>query len=286
MSGSHDAPLTLGLWLRMAHARLAPVIGPDEAARDLRRIAMHATGLSAAQLGIGGGDVLAPAAQAAADAMLAARLAHRPLAQILGAWPFYGRSFHVTQDTLVPRPDTETLIELALERPFSRMVDLGTGSGAIAVTLLAERADALGLASDISQAALEVAARNAQRHGVAARLDLRHADWWDGLAGVFDLIVSNPPYVTQADYARLAPEITQWEPRAALTPGGDGLAAYRQILGGLGPYLAAGGRCLVEIGAEQGRDVAAIFVAAGLVDVAVHADINGKDRVVSGRRGQ
>ena len=171
----------------------------------------------------------------------------------------------------------------ALAQPFSRLVDLGTGSGAIAVTLLAERAEAHGLASDISQAALDMAARNALRHGVAGRLDLQCADWWAGIAGRFDLIVSNPPYVSAADYAGLAPEITQWEPRGALTPGGDGLSAYRQILGGMAPFLALGGRCLVEIGAEQGRDVAGLFTAAGLVDVAVHPDLNGKDRVVSGR---
>ena len=275
---------TIGAWQRAALARLAPVIGPDEAARDLRLILMRATGLSAAHLGVGSGEVLTPTAQAQAEAMLAARLTHQPLAQILGEWAFYGRSFHVSQDTLVPRPDTETLIELALAQPFSRMVDLGTGSGAIAVTLLAERADARGLASDISQAALDMAARNAHRHGVAGRLDLKCADWWAGIAGRFDLIVSNPPYVSAADYAGLAPEITQWEPRAALTTGGDGLSAYRQILGGVAPFLLAEGRCLVEIGADQGRAVAGLFTAAGLVDVAVHADINGKDRVVSGRR--
>lgn len=276
---------TLGVWQRAALAQLAPLIGVDEAARDLRLILQRATGWSAARLGVGAAEPLAPAALGLAEAMLAARLARQPLAQILGEWAFYGRDFIVTPDTLVPRPDTETLIDLALGAPFSRLIDLGTGSGAIAVTLLAERRQASGLATDISPDARDVAARNAARHGVADRLDLRCADWWAGIAGAFDLIVSNPPYVPEADYAGLAPEITEWEPRGALTPGGDGLGAYRAILDGLGPHLSAGGRCLVEIGADQGRDVAALFTAAGLVDVAVHPDINGKDRVVSGRRG-
>lgn len=275
---------TIAAWQRASHARLAAVIGGDEAARDLRLILMRATGWSAARLGISALEPLAPDVAAQADAMLAARLTHQPLAQILGQWGFYGRDFMVTRDTLVPRPDTETLVELALAAPFARLIDLGTGSGAIAVTLLAEHVMATGLASDISQAALDVAARNAARHGVGERLALHRADWWEGVSGAFDLIVSNPPYVTEAAYADLAPEITIWEPRAALTPGGDGLAAYRAISDGLGLHLAAGGRCLVEIGSDQGGDVAAIFEAAGLVDVAVHRDINGKDRVVSGRR--
>lgn len=274
---------TVAAWLRAAQARLAPVIGQDEAGRDLRLILLRATGWSAARLGISGAEPMPPEADARADAMLAARLTRQPLAQILGEWGFYGRDFIVTQDTLVPRPDTETLIELALAQPFSDLVDLGTGSGAIAVTLLAERGGARAVGCDISQGALDVAARNAARHGVAARLDLQRADWWAGVMGRFDLIVSNPPYVRESDYALLPPEITTWEPRAALTPGGDGLSAYRAILGGLGPHLVPGGRCLVEIGADQGRDVAAIFAAAGLVDIAVHPDINGKDRVVAGR---
>jgi release factor glutamine methyltransferase len=219
---------------------------------------------------------------ARADAMLARRLAREPLALILGQWGFYGRDFAVTRDTLVPRPDTETLVELALAREFARLVDLGTGSGAIAVTLLAERAGATGVATDISDAALAVAAGNADRHGVAGRLRLQRADWWDGVEGPFDLVVSNPPYVTEAEYAGLAPEITGWEPRAALTPGGDGLAAYRAIAAGLAGHLVPGGTCLLEIGAAQGEAVAAILQAAGLAQVTVHADLAGKPRVVAG----
>ncbi|MBF9059973.1 peptide chain release factor N(5)-glutamine methyltransferase, partial [Rhodobacterales bacterium HKCCSP123] len=219
---------------------------------------------------------------AGAEAALGRRLAREPLAQILGAWEFHGRSFKVTRDTLVPRPDTETLVDLALARPFDRLIDLGTGTGAIAVTLLAERGGAGGVASDISGAALAVAAGNAAGHGVGGRLQLIEADWWDGVDGAFDLVVSNPPYVTEAEYAALAPEVTEWEPRGALTPGGDGLSAYRAILAGLRAHLVPGGRCLVEIGAGQGDAVAALFAAAGLADVAVHPDINGKPRVVEG----
>jgi release factor glutamine methyltransferase len=242
----------------------------------------HATGWSAAQVAVAGGAALAPAALARAEAMLARRLAREPLAQIVGEWGFFGRRFAVTRDTLTPRPDTETLVELALGAPFARLLDLGTGTGAIAVSLLAERPGATGVASDVSAPALAVAEANAARHGVAGRLRLVQADWWEGIEGQFDLVVSNPPYVTEAEYADLAPEITLWEPRGALTPGGDGLAAYRAIAAGLAAHLAPGGRCLLEIGAGQGGAVAAILRGAGLDAVAVHPDINGKARVVSG----
>lgn len=276
--------MTLGEWLTEARARLVPLIGAPDAAREARLIVMRATGWGAARVGLAAADAFPELAQAAAHAMLERRMTREPLAQIFGEWGFFGRSFDVTRATLVPRPDTETLVELALAEPFSRLIDLGTGSGAIAVTLLAERPQAHGLACDISGDALAVAARNAARHDVSGRIGFVQSDWWAGIAGQFDLIVSNPPYVTEADYADLAPEITLWEPRAALTPGGDGLSAYRVILAGITPHLAPGGRALVEIGADQGMAVAGLFRIAGLEDVAVHPDINDKARVVSGRR--
>lgn len=274
--------MTTGDWLARARAALEPVAGA-QAAREARLILSAVTGWSAARVAVAQEEALTPDAVDAAEAMVVRRLAREPLAQILGEWPFYGRGFVVTRDTLTPRPDTETLVDLALAEPFLRLVDLGTGTGAIGVTLLAERSQATGVATDLSPGAVSVAARNAARHGVEKRLELRQADWWQGIEGRFDLIVSNPPYVTEAEYAGLAPEITAWEPRAALTPGGDGLAAYRAILGGVTAHLEPGGRVLVEIGEAQGTEVAALFMGAGLDAVAVHADINGKARVVSGR---
>ncbi len=276
--------MTVSGWLAQAAPRLGAIIGPEAAARELRLMLMAATGWTAVRLGVSGAEDLPQPARALADAMLARRLLREPMAHILGEWGFYGRMFGVSPATLVPRPDTETLVDLALAEDFSRFIDLGTGSGAIAVTLLAERRTAQGLASDLSAGALAVAARNAARHGVEGRIDFVQADWWEGITGTFDLVVSNPPYVTDAEYVDLAPEITRWEPRAALTPGGDGLSGYRAILAQIHRHLAPGGRCLVEIGAGQGDVVAGLFRGAALTDVEVHADINGKDRVVSGRR--
>ena len=274
--------MTLAGWMAGARLRLEPVVGADVVARELRLMMARAMGWSAARVSVAGGEALPEAVVAALEGMLARRLVREPLAQILGEWSFFGREFRVTRDTLVPRPDTETLVELALGRGFGRLLDLGTGTGAIAVSLLAERPEAVGVASDISAAALAVAGENADRHGVTGRLTFVQADWWDGIEGRFDLIVSNPPYVTEAEYAGLAPEITEWEPRGALTPGGDGLGAYRAIAGGLAAHLAPGGRVLLEIGAGQGAAVAGLLGAAGLDAVAVHPDINGKARVVSG----
>jgi len=268
---------------RCVRAELEAFLPAGEAEREARLLLCHA-------LHIGSATLLSRLnepwtdieARARLDTAVAARLSRQPLSQILGQWEFYGRSFAVTKNTLTPRPDTEALVDLALAAPGTRALDLGTGTGAIIVSLLAERPGLRAVATDISDAALEVAAQNARAHGVADRLDLLRADWFSGVTGQFDLIVSNPPYVTQPVYATLAPEITQWEPRAALTPGGDGLDAYRAICAGAFGHLRPGGRLLVEIGFDQSAAVAALFRAAGLTAVTVHPDLTGRDRIVAG----
>lgn len=228
------------------------------------------------------GPVMAPPlALARLEAHLAARGAGWSVAHVVGEKAFWGREFKVDPHVLVPRPETEVLIAAALNAPWSRMIDLGTGSGCIAVTLLAERREATGLAIDLSEGALRVAARNAATHGVADRLELRRADWWAGVEGRFDLVAANPPYLAEEEMAGLAPEVLA-EPRMALTPGGDGLSAYRAIAAGLADRLAPGGTCLLEIGAEQGAVVAALLSAAGLAAVTVLSDMDGRDRVVRG----
>jgi release factor glutamine methyltransferase len=277
--------MSAGDWLGAARARLTAQMGATDAFREARLILQAATGWSAARVATSAPDALPADAHAHAEAMLTRRLSFEPLAQILGEWAFYGRAFHVSRDVLTPRSDTETLIDIALRAPFATFLDLGTGSGAIAVTLLAERPMAKGIATDTSRAALDVAARNAERHGVAGRLHCAQADWFDGITGQVDLIVSNPPYVSARDYAGLAPEIRMFEPRQALTPDGpDGLSAYRSICADAARYLTPSGRLIVEIGQDQGSAVLALFEQAGLVDLTCHTDINNKDRVVSGRR--
>jgi release factor glutamine methyltransferase len=182
---------------------------------------------------------------------------------------------------LDPRPETETLIAAALDGAFSRVLDLGTGSGAILITLLAERNEATGTGVDLSRKALSVAAGNAAALSVAGRATFLQSDWLCAVSGRFDLVVANPPYIAEAEMPGLSPEVRLWEPRLALTPGGDGLGAYRSILRDVRSVLVPGGRVLLETGTGQGDAVAALCQSAGLQAVRVLPDMDGRDRVVS-----
>lgn len=213
-------------------------------------------------------------------ATIEARSARQPVSQIIGRRAFWKHDFTVTRDTLDPRPETESLVAAALRLPWRSVLDLGTGTGAILISLLADRPGATGLGVDLSPAALAVAQGNADRLGVSA--DFAVSDWFAGVSGRFDLIVSNPPYIAVDEMAGLSPEVRDWEPRLALTDEGDGLAAYRAITAGAGAHLAKGGALMVEIGAAQGPAVAGLFRDAGFADVAVTPDLDGRDRVVSG----
>ncbi len=257
----------------------------SDAPRDARRLLAHAMGVDPARLTLHLQDDLTPDAAARFAEAVAARLRRQPVSQITGQRLFFGRSFRVTPDVLDPRPETEVLVAAGLQEPFVRVLDLGTGSGAILLTLLAERAGATGLGTDASAAALDVARANAQALGLADRAQFAPGDWWQAVPddARFDLIVSNPPYIAEAEMAGLAPEVRDWEPRLALTPGGDGLDAYRAIAAGAAAHLAPGGRLLVEIGPTQAGAVAALLAAAGLADLRVLPDLDGRDRVVTAR---
>lgn len=213
---------------------------------------------------------------------ISARANRQPVSQIIGRRAFWKHDFLVTRDTLDPRPETETLIEAALKLPFERVLDLGTGSGAILISLLDERRQASGVGTDISAAALQVAQRNAAAIGVAAEFIL--SDWFTDVQGQFDLIVSNPPYIALSEMAELSPEVREWEPWGALTDNGDGLAAYRSIAAGALSHLLSGGRLLVEIGPTQAEDVIAIFTGSGLVETQIHRDLDGRDRVIMAQK--
>ncbi|MCF1709973.1 peptide chain release factor N(5)-glutamine methyltransferase [Tabrizicola sp. J26] len=257
--------------------------GIADAPRDARLLLAHAAGIAPDRLSLHLSDPLSPEAAARFAAAIDQRLARRPVSQITGQRLFWGRSFRVTSDTLDPRPETETLIATALEEPFERILDLGTGTGAILLSLLAERPEATGLAVDLSPAALDVAQDNARRLDLSGRSEFRVSDWFTAVDGTFDLIVSNPPYIAAAEMPALAPEVRDWEPHLALTPGGDGLDAYRAIAAEAPLHLRPGGRILVEIGPTQGEAVAALFSAAGLASVAILPDMDGRPRVVRGR---
>ena len=254
--------------------------GVADALRDARLILAHVTGIAPDRVALHLHQALSGAEVDAFDLAIAARAARQPVSQITGSRRFWGRNFHVTQDTLDPRPETETLVAEALARPFHQMLDLGTGTGCILLSCLAERPMATGTGCDISDAALVVAQQNAASLGIQTRARFLRSDWFDAIPGRFDLIVSNPPYVTQSEMANLAPEVRNWEPLAALTPGGDGLGAYRVIARGAGARLVAGGRLLLEIGPSQAAAVAALLVAEGFGAIRVLQDLDGRDRVV------
>lgn len=255
--------------------------GIEDAALDARLLLAHALGIKQDRLTLHLPDPMTEAQVTAYEAALAARLARQPVAQIIGQRQFWGLTFRVTQDTLDPRPDTEALVAEAVKSPFLNMLDIGTGTGCILLACLKSTPFARGLGVDISPAALEVAKGNALVLGLEARAAFRTSNWFSDVAGRYDLIVSNPPYIAADEMPGLAPEVRDWEPHLALSPGGDGLEPYRCIARGAPARLMAGGRLLVEIGPTQGAAVAGMFAAQGLQDIRILPDMDGRDRVVA-----
>jgi release factor glutamine methyltransferase len=221
------------------------------------------------------------------------RLGGEPVARILGVKEFWGLPLKLSAATLVPRPDTETVVELALEMVRAvfplhhqlRIADLGTGSGAILLALLSELPDACGFGTDISVAALRTAKANAYHLGLAGRAAFIACDYAAALSGPFDLIVSNPPYIRSADIAGLATEVRDHDPLLALDGGPDGLDAYRAIIPQAAALLAPGGTLVVEAGQGQSGQIQGLMTAAGLtLDWPVKADLAGVRRAVAGRK--
>ncbi|MFW6051334.1 MAG: peptide chain release factor N(5)-glutamine methyltransferase [Myxococcota bacterium] len=258
--------------------------GIDTARLDAELLVAHALGLERVGLYLDLDRPLQPAERERIRALVKRRRDREPVAYILGRREFYGRTFEVGPAVLVPRPDTETLVEHALARPTgeNRVLDLCTGSGIVAITLAAEREDLRVDATDLSEEALAVARRNAERHGVADRIEWLAGDLFQALPPDrrYALITANPPYIAEGDFASLEPEVARWEPRIALAGGSEGLDVVQRIARGAGERLVPGGRVLVEVGAGQAPEVARLFEEAGLVHAATHRDIAGIERVV------
>lgn len=256
-------------------------------ATDAELLLTHALGRSRAWLYAHAGDDVGAAQAAQFETLLARRIAGEPVAYLTGRRGFWTFDLAVTPATLIPRPETELLVELALARlPIDcdlRIADLGTGSGAIALALAHERPHARVVATDASDAALAIARGNAAALGIR-NLKFRHGDWWAPFAGErFDLIASNPPYIAVGD-PHLDEGDLRFEPAAALASGRDGLDAIRVIVRDAPLHLVTGGWLLLEHGLEQGNTVRALLHDAGFVDVATARDLEGRDRVTAGRR--
>jgi release factor glutamine methyltransferase len=253
--------------------------GIDNPAREARLLLAHA-------LGVAGNVVLDTAGHMpdTFNGLLARRLAHEPMALILGRQGFWTLDLEVSPATLIPRPDSETLVEAALAafagRAPGRILDLGTGTGCLLLACLSEFPDAFGVGVDISPEAASLAARNARANGLAARAAFLGGDWADALGGRFDLVLSNPPYIVSADIAGLMPEVARYEPASALDGGADGLDAYRRLAAMLPRLLAPGGVAVLELGQGQAEDVAGLAMAAGFAAPALRADLAGIPRAL------
>ena len=267
--------------LNEATQRLASV--SDTPRLDAELLMAHALGLSREALLLGSRDAPAPAGF---DALVDRRAAHEPIAYITGTRDFWTISLAVAPGVLIPRPDSETLIEAALEyfasptgngRGPSSILDLGTGSGALLLAALSEWPEAHGLGIDASDHALEIASANARRLGLTPRVRFALGDWGAGLSERFDLILCNPPYIELG--ASLSADVIDYEPESALFAGSDGLDAYRRLIPQLPPLLSPEGAIAVEIGATQAAAVSDLFVSNGLTPLVRH-DLGGRDRAV------
>jgi release factor glutamine methyltransferase len=265
----------------------------DSAELDARMLVGHVLGLDLSGLIAAANRLLTPDESMRLEEFARRRLAGEPVARLLGSREFWGLPLQLSAATLVPRPDTETVVELALEmlpaasdsdRPIC-IADIGTGSGAILLALLSELPDAYGVGTDISEAALRTARTNAIYLGLDRRADFVVCDYATALSGPFDLIVSNPPYIRSADIASLAIEVRDHDPLPALDGGIDGLDAYRALIPQAAQLLAQQGALVVEVGHDQSRDVQGLMTAAGLtLEQPPKADLAGIRRAVAGRK--
>ena len=261
--------------------------GIDSPELDARVLIGHALGLDHAALAAHADQPLSAEQQSAIAALARRRLAHEPVARITGTKEFWSLPLRVTGATLVPRPETETIVTAALRAldrrgPRSRawrIADIGTGSGAITLALLSELPNAFAVGTDISAAALAVARDNAGCHHIS-RAAYVVCDMASALSGPFDLIISNPPYIATADLDQLAPEVRLFDPRVALDGGADGLHWYRALAATAAPLLARDGILVVELGKDQAEPVAALIAAAGLAPMAPQPDLHGVSRAL------
>lgn len=282
--------------LKTQHHETAPL--------DARLLLEHASGLSSTDLAMQAKQEADAALIHDAQALVALRLTGMPVAKIIGHKEFWGRRFHVSSGVLDPRPDSETLIEAALallpEKKALRLIDLGTGSGCLLLTLLAERPLARGLGIDKSRAALSLARRNAHclklrlklgldsaldlNLGLRRRVALRQGDWLHGVNATADMIVANPPYIASDSIDRLDRDVRLFDPRLALDGGSDGIGPYHALIAPSFQCLTGGGHLLLEIGVTQAEAISALMAAAGFTDISLRQDLAGRDRVLIGRK--
>ena len=264
--------------LALAAQALHPKAG-ERARFEARLLVGHVLGVEPSSLGLTHTAPLSPSQMEALARALERRLAHEPISRIMGKRAFWTFEFEISPHTLDPRPDSETLVEAVLARAPQdapgRIVDFGTGSGCLLISILSQRPNLTGVGVDISQDALDVAIRNARTCGVEDRTTFVCTDWDEGISGPFDIIMSNPPYIPDQDVKTLAEDVKNFDPLGALTPGPSGLEAYGRLSRACARLLSSHGFCAMEIGLGQQKDVARLFEAQGLHLTAQHKDLQG-----------
>jgi release factor glutamine methyltransferase len=279
---------TIGSALAEGTARLGAA-AIESARLDARLLLAVATGRSVEQIVARPEQVLSAEEARGFAALIDRRALREPVAHLLGRREFWSLDFETTRDTLTPRPDTETIVETALclfpdRSARLRILDLGTGTGCLLVSLLSEYPAATGLGTDASASATEIARRNVVAHGLQGRARIAFDHWDDAVEGEFDLVVSNPPYIATAEIPQLEPEVAAFEPRLALDGGADGLDAYRALARRLGRRLAEDGFAILEVGVGQAAEVASICSRAGLEVHGRARDLAGRERCVVVKR--
>ena len=269
---------TIGGLVKEFTARLESS-GFDSPRLDTRLLVAHVLELEPSRLFAKSGDVVDASARGKIEKLVDRRLTHEPISRIIGSREFWGFDFTVTPDTLDPRPDTETLVSAALElKPLFgdgpvRVLDLGTGTGCILLAILSDWPQATGIGVDISDGAVAVAAANAVRLGFAQRASFKVGNWGDGLTGSFDLVMSNPPYITEQERTTLSAEVADYDPPLSLYGGDDGLVAYRALLPSARRVIAPRGHLVIEIGSRQTEAVEGLLAPAGFKFEAQKHDI-------------
>jgi len=282
---------TIGAVLAAATGRLKQADVAETLRLDAILLLEQASGLTANSIRLNPDETLMPETIAAFEALLQRRLAHEPVSKIVGFREFWSLTFRTSRDVLDPRPDSETLVAGVLaalpdRHAKLRLIDFGTGSGCLLLSLLHELPKATGLAVDLSPAALAIARENAERLGLIDRVGFRAASWGEALDERFDILISNPPYIESAMVPTLEPEVARHDPLLAFDGGADGLDAYRALAPDLARLAAPGAVVAVEVGLGQDVAVSRLLAEQGFQEIAVLPDLSGIGRVVSGRKSR
>ena len=255
----------------------------DNAARDARILVAHALGIPKSQLAQNTNENVPEETRSSLEKLISRRINREPIAKILGKRQFWGRTFFINEDVLDPRGDTETLIDYVIDRPVRSVLELGTGSGVIAISLACEWKEVHVVATDISEAALIVAQKNSKYFNVQDKIDFLKSDWFEAIEGKFDLIISNPPYIGLSEIFEISQEVLNYDPHLALFAGSYGLDAYERIIPDVTKFLRPGGIVVLEIGASQSDSVKTLMNSSGLSEVKTFKDLAGKDRLVTAK---